>query len=67
MLEPTKEMLDGYKKRGGSRDDYDRKFLDLMAERQIEELLNRELPKDVCLLCSGEKVSVMRWTVPCGK
>ena len=60
MLEPTKEMLDGYKKWGASFDDNDRKSLDLMAERQTEELLNSDLPKDACLLCSGEKVSVMR-------
>ncbi|MCS7269438.1 MAG: DUF488 domain-containing protein, partial [Geminicoccaceae bacterium] len=29
-LAPTREMLDGYKKRGGSWEDYERKFLALM-------------------------------------
>ena len=54
-LAPTKEMLDGYKKNGGSWDDYERKFLALMAECRIEEKLERELLKDACLLCSEDK------------
>ncbi|MCS1417414.1 MAG: hypothetical protein M2R46_05168 [Verrucomicrobia subdivision 3 bacterium] len=54
-LAPTKEMLDGYKKRGGSWDDYERKFLDLMAERRISENLQPELLQDACLLCSEEQ------------
>ena len=55
MLAPTKEMLDGYKKRGGSWDDYERKFLDLMADRRIEEKLDPELLEDACLLCSEDQ------------
>ena len=55
MLAPTKEMLDGYKKNGGSWDDYERKFLNLMAKSRIEEKLNRELLEDACLLCSEDK------------
>ena len=54
-LAPTKDILDGYKKNGGSWDDYERKFLDLMAERRIEEKLKPELLEDACLLCSEEK------------
>ena len=54
-LAPTKEMLDGYKKNGGSWDDYERKFLALMAECRIEETLERELLEDACLLCSEDK------------
>ena len=54
-LAPTKEMLDGYKKNGGSWDDYERKFLALMAECRIEEKLERELLEDACLLCSEDK------------
>ena len=54
-LAPTKDILDGYKKNGGSWDDYERKFLDLMAERRIEEKLKPELLQDACLLCSEEK------------
>lgn len=55
MLAPTKEMLDGYKKRGGSWNDYERRFLDLMAERRIEQKLDPELLEDACLLCSEDR------------
>lgn len=55
MLAPTKEMLDEYKKKGGSWDDYERKFVNLMSERCIEKKLNRRKLKDVCLLCSEKK------------
>ncbi|MCX7630434.1 MAG: DUF488 domain-containing protein [Geminicoccaceae bacterium] len=51
-LAPTREMLDGYKKRGGSWEDYERKFLALMRERAIQEKLDRALFDHACLLCS---------------
>ena len=54
-LAPTKEIIDGYKKNGGSWEDYERKFLDLMAERRIEEKIEPELLEDACLLCSEDK------------
>ena len=54
MLAPTKEMLDRYKKKGGSWEDYERKLLDLMAERRIEAKLDPELLEDACLLCSED-------------
>ena len=54
-LAPTKEILDGYRKKGGSWDDYERKFLNLMAERRIEEKLDPETLEDACLLCSEDK------------
>ncbi|MCS7268926.1 MAG: DUF488 domain-containing protein, partial [Geminicoccaceae bacterium] len=47
-----REMLDGYKKRGGSWEDYERKFLALMRERAIQEKLDRALFDHACLLCS---------------
>src|SRR5436309_3277970 len=37
LLAPTQDMLDAYKKRKGAWEDYERAFLDLMAERKIEE------------------------------
>ncbi|MDW8125421.1 MAG: DUF488 domain-containing protein, partial [Geminicoccaceae bacterium] len=52
ILAPTREMLDGYKKRGGSWEDYERKFLALMRERAIQEKLDRALFDHACLLCS---------------
>ena len=54
-LAPTKDMLDGYRKRGGSWDQYERRFLELMAERRIEERLEPEILEDSCLLCSEDK------------
>ena len=54
-LAPTKEMLDTYKKKHGSWEDYERRFIDLMAERQIEQKIKPETLEDVCLLCSEDK------------
>ena len=53
-LAPTKEMLDAYKKHKGSWEDYEEKFLDLMAKRKIEEVDSKNLD-GACLLCSEDK------------
>jgi uncharacterized protein (DUF488 family) len=53
-LAPTQEMLDGYKKDGGSWGEYEKRFLDLMAQRRIEEIEKVELDGG-CLLCSEDK------------
>lgn len=53
LLAPTQEMLDGYKKHKGGWTDYEKLFLDLLAEREIHRTLNRsqfEIPS--ALLCS---------------
>lgn len=50
----TKEILDAYRKAGGSWEEYERKFLQFMADRQIEKL-DRELLDGDCLLCSEDK------------
>ena len=54
-LAPTQEMLDGYKKSGGSWDDYARRFLALMASRRVEESVPQEALDGACLLCSEDK------------
>ena len=54
-LAPTKVILDEYKKKGGCWEDYERRFLELMKERKIEERLKPELLADSCLLCSEDK------------
>ena len=41
LLAPTQEMLDAYKKRKGNWLVYQEQFLDLMAQRRIEEQLDR--------------------------
>jgi uncharacterized protein (DUF488 family) len=54
-LAPTAEILDAYKKqKNGDWELYERRFLDLMSSRQIENTV-RELLADGCLLCSEEK------------
>ncbi len=46
------QLLDRYKKRRGSWAEYETEFLDLMAQRRIEESLSPELLDGGCLLCS---------------
>jgi uncharacterized protein (DUF488 family) len=53
LLAPTQEMLDEYR-RGRDWPRYERRFLELMAARQIEEALSRELVDGACLLCSED-------------
>src|SRR6185503_2728863 len=53
-LAPTQEMLDRYKKDGGDWQTYERQFLDLMRQRQIEAVISKETIADGCLLCSED-------------
>ncbi len=55
QLAPTAEMLEAYKKQGGSWSDYERRFLALLHERRVETSVPRELIADGCLLCSEDK------------
>ena len=52
---PTKEMLDAYKKERGDWAEYERRFLELMADRRIEEVVPRDALDGACLLCSEDK------------
>jgi len=53
LLAPTQEMLDAYKKAKGSWQEYERRFLDLMASRKIEERIDRtHFALPTVLLCS---------------
>jgi uncharacterized protein (DUF488 family) len=51
-LAPTQDILDEYKKRGGDWARYTERFLGLMAQRKIEEMLDRSEMDEACLLCS---------------
>ena len=51
-LAPTAELLESYKKRKGDWETYERQFLELMAQRRIEETVPRGLLEGGCLLCS---------------
>ena len=53
LLAPTQEMLDAYKKSKGSWQEYERRFMALMAERAIEQRVSRALfAVPTVLLCS---------------
>jgi uncharacterized protein (DUF488 family) len=53
LLAPTQEILDEYKKSKGPWQDYETKFLALMAERRIEDKIDRALfAVPTVLLCS---------------
>ncbi len=49
---PTKNILDGYKKKEIDWSEYESQFRQLMTERQIENLVTCEEINNVCLLCS---------------
>lgn len=55
QLAPTQDMLDRYRKQGSGWPAYEAEFLDLMAQRRIEETVPREVLVDGCLLCSEDK------------
>ncbi len=53
MLAPTQDLLDGYKKEGGSWENYETKFLALMSERKIEDSISRaQFDVPTVMLCS---------------
>jgi uncharacterized protein (DUF488 family) len=54
-LAPTQEMLDAYKKQKVQWSEYEKRFLDLMISRRIEETISRETIDGACLLCSESK------------
>ncbi|NER99582.1 MAG: DUF488 domain-containing protein [Symploca sp. SIO1B1] len=54
-LAPTKDILDEYKKNKGDWDTYEQKFLQLLANRKIEQKVSPELIDGACLLCSEAK------------
>ena len=51
-LAPTKEILSAYKKGDMSWEVYEDKFLNLMAQRNIERSVNPSIIDNGCLLCS---------------
>ena len=52
VLAPTKDILDEYKKNGGDWATYERKFIDLVKNREIESKIDRDVLSGACLLCS---------------
>lgn len=54
-LAPTQDMLDGYKGHRGDWARYEERFLELMAQRRIEETVPQSTVEGACLLCSEDK------------
>jgi len=54
-LAPTKEILDAYKKKSISWQEYSNQYLELIQKRQIESSLSLEDLTDSCFLCSEDK------------
>ena len=54
-LAPTDSLLKLYKKGDISWERYETEFLNLMAKRNIEKLVNANLLENSCLLCSEHK------------
>lgn len=54
-LAPTKSILDAYKRKDISWESYADKFLNLMAQRNVERLVSKGDLEDSCLLCSEHK------------
>ena len=54
-LAPTEEMLEEFRKSKGDWATYERRFLELMEARRIEESIPKEMIAEGCLLCSEEK------------
>lgn len=52
MLAPTDVMLKAFKRDKGDWNEYQQKFLNLMAERKIEDRFTPSLFEGACLLCS---------------
>jgi len=55
LLASTQQMIDSYKKKRGDWQLYEKQFLELMRERQIEREVSREVLGNACLLCSEDK------------
>jgi uncharacterized protein (DUF488 family) len=51
-LAPTQDILAAYKKQKGDWGVYENRFLDLMAQRQIEKSVRPDIFDHGCLLCS---------------
>jgi uncharacterized protein (DUF488 family) len=52
---PTQDMLDAYKKERGDWAEYETRFLELMANRHIEQVVTHDALDGACLLCSEDK------------
>lgn len=54
-LAPTAEALDAYRKKRLPWEEYERQFLELMRERGVESVIDRDMIAESVLLCSEDK------------
>ncbi|MBJ7899636.1 MAG: DUF488 family protein [Cyanobacteria bacterium RI_101] len=54
-LAPTQDILDAYKKKKMSWEEYSEQYLALLKERQIETQLTEENLENACFLCSEDQ------------
>lgn len=55
ILAPTKEILDAYKKKEMTWEEYEKQYIELLNRRNVIEVLEKSLKNDfdkACLLCS---------------
>jgi len=54
-LAPTKDILDAYKKKSISWEEYTHRYLALIQQRQVESILTPADLQDACFLCSEDQ------------
>jgi uncharacterized protein (DUF488 family) len=54
-LAPTEKILGEYKKQGENWEVYEKKFIELMSQRKIEDKMREIISDGNCLLCSEDK------------
>jgi uncharacterized protein (DUF488 family) len=56
-LAPTKEILNDYKKKIISWQEYEKRYIELLSKREVEKTLDDSLFEKGCLLCSEHEPS----------
>ncbi|OHB59502.1 MAG: hypothetical protein A2167_01380 [Planctomycetes bacterium RBG_13_46_10] len=54
-LAPTKDILDAYRKKDIDWSEYERRFCQLLIERQLGDIITQQFVDKSCLLCSETK------------
>lgn len=55
VLAPTQQILDDFKKNKGNWETYEKNFLALLSQREVEKTISPEFLHEACLLCSEDK------------
>jgi uncharacterized protein (DUF488 family) len=52
---PTKEIFEAYREHTITWQEFEKQFVDLLKQRRIEDIVDKELLDHACLLCSEDK------------